>query len=357
MGGANAIAHAIAHATKTNHTPDWIRLRVIRCLPRQTVDLRAPGYGILQPGETRHDVSLFPPEALEANRRGELFDEQLRNVQALSRSNRKSQLSSAGFFIAGALLIGFSNSPTASVVVRALFTGICLASATFLVVRSVTGSDPLTRDLRSIHVQSVEGAIGKRRRSSRGARSTYFLDVGDSTFKVGPATYAEAPDAALVRVYFLPLSRKVVNLERLPNPPLPAETTVSGLAASFGTALLSGSRRRRNEVRAELESVGDAFKASVGPAPVAAPADGRDPRPLAEAVVGTWTNGLMKVTFSTDGTVTTNMLGVKRNGHWSVDGGRLHSDITGKPGTADAWVVGDNLTIAVEGDRLTFTRG
>jgi hypothetical protein len=302
-------------------------------------------------------VNLFPLDALEANRRGELSAVQLQNLQAQSRFRRRNELSMAAFFAGGALIFAFFASPTASVVMRALLTFICLVSAIFLIVRSVTGSDPLTRDLRSVHVQSAQGAIGKRRRSSGRARSTYFLDVGDSTFKVGPATYAEAPDAALVRVYFLPLSREVVNLERLPNPPLPAETSVSGLAASFGTALLSGSRRRRNEVRAELESVGDAFKTSVGPGPVAPPADGRDPRPLAEVLPGTWTNGLMKVTFSTDGMVTTNMLGVKRDGHWSVDGGgRFHSDITGRPQTADAWVVGNQLTIAVAGEGLTFTR-
>jgi hypothetical protein len=302
-------------------------------------------------------VNLFPLDALEANRSGELSDDQLRTFLAISRYARKNELSAAGFFIAGALLIGFSTSPTASVFLRVLFTCICLATATFLVVRSVTGSDPLARDLRSVHVQSVEGAIGKRRRSSGKTWSTYFLDVGDSAFKVARATYTEAPDARLVRLYFLPLSRKLVNLERLPNPALPHDVSVTGLATSFGAALLSGSRRRRNEVRAEFESVGDVLKASAGPAPVAPPPDGRDPRPLAEAVVGTWTNGLMKVTFSTDGTVTTNMLGVKRDGHWSVDGaGRLQSDITGTPGAADGWVVGNQLTIAVTGEGLTFTR-
>ena len=303
-------------------------------------------------------VNPFPLEALEANRRGELSAQQLLSLQAQSKNRRRSELSNAGFFIAGALVIGFFASPSAPVVTRAVITFVCLAIATFLVVRSITGSDPLTRDLRKVQVHSVEGAIGKRRRSGSRARSTYFLDVGDNTFQVARTTYAEAPDAGFARLYFLPLSRRVVNLERLANPPLPRDISVTGLAATFGAALLSGSRDRRNEARAELESVGDTFKASVVPTPTAPPAEGRDPRPLAEALIGTWTNGLMKVTFAADGMVTMDTLAVKRNGHWSVDGaGRLRADITGKAETADAWVVGNQLTIAVAGEGLTFTRG
>ncbi len=300
---------------------------------------------------------MNPFPGLDANRRGELSEQQLLNLQAQSKNRRRSELSSACFFFAGAVVIGFFASPTASTVMRAFTTFVCLAIAMFLVVRSVTGSDPLTRDLRNVQVHSVEGAIGKRRQSGSRTRSTYFLDVGDSAFKVTHATYAEAPDAGFARLYYLPLSRRVVNLERLPNPTLPDDISVTGLAATFGAALLSGSRRRRNEARAELETVGDTFKAGVAPAPVAPPADGRDARPLAEVLVGTWTNGLMKVTFSADGTVTMDTLGVKRNGHWSVDGaGRLCADITGKAETADAWVTGDRLTIAVAGEGLTFTR-
>ncbi len=303
-------------------------------------------------------VNPFPLEALEANRRGELSAVQLQNLQAQSRFRRRNELSIAAFFAGGALIFAFFASPTASVVMRALLTFICLASAIFLIVRSVTGSDPLTRDLRRVQVQSVEGAIGKRRRSGSRSRSTYFLDVGDNAFQVSRATYTEAPDAGFVRLYFLPLSRRLVNLERLANPPLPNDISVTGLAASFGSALLSGSRRRRNEVRAELENVGETFKTSMTPTTAAPPPQDRDPRPLAELLVGTWTNGLMTVTFTAAGTVTTNVLGVKRDGHWSVDGaGRLCADITGKAGAADAWVAGDRLTIAVAGEGLTFTRG
>jgi hypothetical protein len=83
----------------------------------------------------------------------------------------------------------------------------------------------------------------------------------------------------------------------------------------------------------------------------------RDPRPLADAITGSWTSGLMNLTFSPDGNVAVTILGTVRNGRWSVDGaGRLRADITGGPETADAWVAGNQLTVAVEGTELTFTR-
>jgi hypothetical protein len=302
-------------------------------------------------------VNPFPPDALEANRRGELSEAQRRGFGALSRDRRRSGLSSAAFFTAGALLIAFFASPSASIVLRMLLTAAGLAIAAFLVVRSITGADALTRDLRRVQVQCAEGAIGKRRLGASGRVTTCFLDVGDQTFQVAPATYEAAPDAGRVRVYFLPRSRKVVNLERLPNAPLPDEVTPQGILKSLGAAIHSHNRREENEARAEIASLGDVVKASFAQSPAAPPPGARDPRPLDEAILGTWTNGLMKVTFSADGRVTTNMFGAARSGHWSVDpAGRLRADITGRLETADAWVAGNQLTVAAEGAGLTFTR-
>jgi hypothetical protein len=302
-------------------------------------------------------MNPFPPDALDANRRGDLSDEQLRGFGALSRYRRRDSLSIAAFLVAGALLIGFFASPTSSAVLRALVTVGCLAIAAVLVVRSVTGSDALTRDLRRVQVQSVEGAIGKRRPASGGRSvSTYFLDVGDRSFKVAPATYDAAPDAGIVRVYFLPRSRKIVNLERLPDPPLQSDLTPRGIVESLGTALWSHSRREANEARAGLAGVADALKATFAQSP-GSPPEVRDPRPLSDAIIGTWSNALMKVSFSADGRVAIRMFGTERDGHWSVDGtGRLRADITGRQETADAWVAGNQLTVTAEGKSLTLTR-
>src|SRR5262249_23584310 len=96
----------------------------------------------------------------------------------------------------------------------------------------------------------------------------------------------------IVRVYFFPRSRKVVNLERLANPPLPAEVTVDALG-SIAAASMSHNRREANEARARMASVTDAWNAMRTESPPASPSGPRDPRPLDEAIVGTWNNGLI----------------------------------------------------------------
>ena len=299
-------------------------------------------------------ANAFYPEALEANRRGELTDLQARNFGAWSQDRRKSALGSAALFVAGAVLVGFFASPTAPVVTRVVITFASLSIATFLVVRAA-GSDPLARDVKQRQVQSVEGAIGKR--GPIGGRvSTYFLDVGDRTFQVSRATFADAPDAGWVRLYFLPRSRKIVNLERLPQAAPVREASLEDLAKTVRTSMQWSHRREANEARADLANIGDALAASIakGSAP---PPLARDARPLVEAIVGTWSNGVMKVMFSADNTVTTNIFGAQRNGHWSVDDtGRLRTDITGSEGSVDAWIVGNELTIALDENGMTFTR-
>ncbi|HEY1305677.1 MAG TPA: hypothetical protein VGF24_19115 [Vicinamibacterales bacterium] len=295
----------------------------------------------------------YPLDGLDANRRGELSDSQLRGFRGLSRSNRRSNLSSAAFFLAGAGLIGvFATGPAGT---RAILTVICLALGLFLALRSIAGLDAVTRDLRRGRVDSIEGAIGKGRVPGR-TRSSYFLEVGDRRFKVGSTTYRAVPDAGIVRVYFLPRSRTIVNLERLANPPLPNEPIMEALGP-LGALSRSHNRREANEARARIASVTDAWEAMRAQAPSAPPPDARDPRPLNEAIVGTWNNGLINVTFLADGRVTARIPGNPREGHWSVDGaGRLHVDLFPGESAADAWIAGDTLTIAAEGDVLTFRR-
>src|SRR5437764_201795 len=72
--------------------------------------------------------------------------------------------------------------------------------------------DPLAGDARAGRVEHREGAIGKRRVGNGRARSSYFLVVGDRRFRVARSTYEAAPDAGYVRIYYLPRSRKLVNL-------------------------------------------------------------------------------------------------------------------------------------------------
>jgi hypothetical protein len=299
--------------------------------------------------------SPFRSDALDANRRGELSDEQLRGYRALSWSKRRSSLSTAAYLVAGALLVAFFASPSSSVVLRGSVIVICLTIAAFLVVRAISGADALTRDLRHRHVESIEGAVGKRRRSAGRTASNYYLDVGDRTFTVGGSTYAAAPDAGFARVYFLPRSRKIVNIELTPKatPALEA-VPLQKIAASLGAAFRSQTRRERNEARAEIASIGDALESNFVRS--AAPPSAADSRALGEAIVGSWKNAVMKLTFSTDGQLLIHMGGTERRGHWSVDGRRLSADIMGHQQTADAWVAGNQLTITLDGDGMAFTR-
>ncbi|HTJ23876.1 MAG TPA: hypothetical protein VL383_15840 [Gemmatimonadaceae bacterium] len=312
---------------------------------------------------TRRDV--FTPEALDANRRGELTDAQLRGFRGLSRYRHKSAFGSAALLVAGAVLIGGFASPSASPTLRLLIPLVCLVIAAFLVVRAITGADALTHDLRRREVQFVEGAIGKSRVGGGRAPDVLYLDVDDKRFNVSPATYDAAPDAGYVRLYFLPRSRKIVNLEVLPNPAfengvtpqdIARAATPQGMMQSFGAAIHSHSRRETNEARANLASVGDALQSMFAqPAP---PAPGaRDPRPLDEAIVGTWSNGLVTVAFLADGSVTADMLGRRERGRWSVDAsGRLRAGVMGQEQAAEAWIAGDRLTISADGQGLTFAR-
>jgi len=314
---------------------------------------------------SRTPADVFQAEALDANRRGELTDAQLRGFGKLSGYNRRSAFSSAAFLVAGAVLVGFFASPSASPTLRVLIPLVCLVIAAVLVVRAITGSDALTRDLRRRQVQSVHGAIGKRRIGNGRAPDTFFLDVGDSRFNVARATYENAPDAGYVRLYFLPHSRKIVNLERLPNPAvengaspqdLLGGATPQNVLRTLGAAVHSHNRRETNEARASLAALGDAFDSLFTQSP-APPAGARDPRPLDEAIVGTWSNGFMTVAFLADGSVKADMLGRHEHGRWSVDSnGRLRADVMGQQQAAEAWVAGDRLTISADGQGLTFTR-
>lgn len=301
--------------------------------------------------------TLFPSDALEANRLGDLTVQQRRNFGALSNYRRRNALTIAAYLGAGAAIVYFLASPRAPIVQRNLISGAAVVLAAFFVVRAITGSDALTRDLRESRVQSLEGAIGKRHSYARSNQTTYYLEVGDSAFKIGRERYHSLPDAGWARVYYLPLSRTIVNYEPLPNLSPPPEVTAGGIVQSLGDAFFAGSRREANEARAGIAALGDMLKAPFDESPEPPPLEARDPRPLAEAIVGTWTNRIMRVTFSADGTVTAHTFVGDKTGRWSVDvSGRLRADAMGQHESIDAWIAGDRLTIAARGQGLTFTR-
>jgi hypothetical protein len=295
--------------------------------------------------------NAFQPDAVEANRRGELTESQRRGFRAQSNSDRRSALGLAAVFLAIAVLVGFFAASSASPLSRAVITVVALLVALFVGLRAIVGFDALTRDVRAGRVQSIEGAIGKRGSltTGRAARQHKLLEVGTQTFKVMRGTYEAAPDAGFVRVYFLPRSRKIVNLERLESPPVDLKTSLDALKHAH-------SRQEANEIRAQVAGAVDRMSVGFTDSRLAAP-EPRAPGPLVDLLVGSWSNEMMTLTFRKDGTVTVRMGGMEREGNWSVNfEGRLSSSITGQNEVADASVSGDQLTVSQGGQGFRFTR-
>ena len=186
----------------------------------------------------------------------------------------------------------------------------------------------------------------------------YYLNIGGRQLQTYLSAYDAAPDAGYVRAYYLPRTRKLVNLERLPNPPLPtgpdeARGLFSGMARAFAT----GNPVAFAEARANAAALLDAAQELIREPSDAA--SGRVAGGLVrEALVGRWTHPLVTVILAEDGTATvTTMLGATQAGHWSLDGhGRLLTDVTGTMAPTDAVLDGGSLTIQLEGRRLAFTR-
>ena len=308
-----------------------------------------------------HSADPFPTDALEANRSGQLTNQQRDRLRPLARYARQSALIGAGILVVASLMVLTDRHLSLPAVLRVPLAGICLVFAAVFLLRAIVGGDALSRDLRHMKVHSAEGPIGKHRGGSTGrsGKRAYLFDVGDGTFRVASrASYDAAPDAGMVRVFFLPRSRRVVNLERLPDAAFAPGTTAQDVVASLGAAVRSHSRRDVNELRAKMAPVMDAVKAARDEPVTSPPLGARDPRPLEQAIVGTWRNPILTIAFQADGSVSATMLGgMQRRGRWSVDrAGRLISDVMGHQDAAQAWVVGDELTITVDATALTFTR-
>ncbi|MGD0018114.1 MAG: hypothetical protein ABSD62_02570 [Candidatus Limnocylindrales bacterium] len=310
-------------------------------------------------------LDTYSAADIETNRAGRLSDSQRRYLRSAARSFSRSMLTGAVLAAVIGGLLATSNGPAPNAWARpaataAFFLGalVCL----FFAFRP----NPEAGDASAGRVDAVEGAIGKRHYSSSSGNSsstTYLLELGEKRYEVGRAVYDAAPDSGWVRLYVTPRSHKVVNFERLPDRVVPdaASMTPASLLGQLGSAFLSRDQQTRNETRAEMEAMARSLKAqmAVSDAPATPPAASeRDPRPLAQAILGTWKMGPMSVTFMPDGTMVATFLGgQQRQGHWSIGAdGKLHADATGSPGAADAWIAGDTLTISQEGGAAAFHR-
>lgn len=297
----------------------------------------------------------FPQDALEANRANRLTDQQRTWLRTLAGNSRRNSMSFA--LIAGVLAVILLFFADRGGVERILFGLACLAVGAFFFVRAFTGADPLDKDLRSGYVESVEGAIAKRRVSTGGRSSavTHWIDVEHKQMRAFLDQYDAAPDAGYVRVYYVPNSMRVVNLERLPDKAVPAGAMKSPqdmlkLAAS---GLVGFDEVKKAEALAEMAAIGHAMQPGATPS-----ASERDPRPLAEAIIGKWSNGMVTITFNRDGTAALSLPGgMERHAKWSVDRqGRLVADVMGENQAGDAWVAGDQLNIKLGGEGIVLRR-
>jgi hypothetical protein len=290
----------------------------------------------------------FPADALQANGANRLSAEQRTWLRGLAGNSRRNSLSLA--LIAGVLAVILLFFADKGGVERILFGLVLLGVAAFFFVRGFTGADPLDRDLREGYVESVEGAIAKRRVSTGGRSSsvTHWIDVENKRMRAFKDQYDAAPDAGYVRVYYVPHSMRVVNLERLPDRAGDAEAIRSPADA---LKLAASSIFSLDEVKGA--EAGHAMQ------PGARPPDSElDSRPLAEAIVGRWTNGMVTLDFEAGGTVSVSMPGgVQREAHWSVDAqGRLVADVMGKKEAGEAWIAADRLSIKQGGDGIVLKR-
>lgn len=308
-------------------------------------------------------VAVMRPDALDANRSGQLTDEQRQGFGRYDRGRRKGIVGLVPVFAVIGILALSAKGPAPSAWARP-YVGIgALAVAVVALLLAAGARDKLADDLRTGRVEAVEGAIEKRQLSSESLRAdtdAYYLDVAGKSFLVPRGTYDAAPDAGIVRVYYLPRSRKVVNFERLPDRPLPPGALDSPMAllARLSKAARSHGSVESAEARATVAAVLSAMAVEHARQATPPPMSERDPRPLAEAIVGRWKSGPITLELSFDGTAKLVMPGgTERQGHWSIDAsGKLHADATGTEQVGDAWVVGDTLTICTGGHGLTFRR-
>jgi hypothetical protein len=306
-------------------------------------------------------VDPFPAADLEANRSGRLTDSQRTRLRGDARAGRKDEFIGALFSIGVGVVLLAAPGLSLNILIR-LGAGVVFLLVAVLLLREAVGGDSLTKDLRSGRVERLEGAIAKNTREVRGENSThtlYCLAVAGQSFEVDSTTYNAAPEVGLVGLYTLPRSHAILNLERLPDRPLPAGATTSPASVLGAIASMrSGDPEKAAEARAELASIGNAMQAERSAAAIPPPVGQRDPRPLAEAILGTWQTGPISTTFMPDGTLVTTLPGGRSHeGRWSIGSdGKLHSNSAGRETATDAWVAGDVLTISAEGQGMSYRR-
>ncbi len=321
-----------------------------------------PGPQGVEPG------GRFAPGALEANRAGQLTEAQRLDLRGIRGAWRQTWLMLAVGSVVVAVVVMTSSRASVEAAFRPLVAVACLAVAAVALFRALPMQDPLACDLADGRLRVVEGAMETRVDRGWGttaAATTYFLDIGDLHLRIPRFEYEALPRAGMARVWYLPRSRRAVNLERLPDPPLPAgvldspaaavRTVLGGIVGAAASDLVTTPDRAHHEAMAQLQAVTDALRPAAVPTGGLPPGDGR---PLEEALVGAWRSTFVSVSFDADGTFRASLPGGhEESGRWSVDGaGRLQAEAAAGSLSGEASVAGDALTLALDGQAITLRR-
>lgn len=306
-------------------------------------------------------TSPFPTDALDANRAGVLTAQQRQAMEAFVRNSRGNTLTTAALVAALGVFVLMSRSFAWGEALRPLVALAAFAIAGALVLSWLGVFSLLRRDARAGRVDAIEGPILRASGSwnTPAASNRCYVKVAGRQFVTGRSGLQALPPAGIVRLYYLPRSRRVVNVERLPDQALAEAALQSpgGLGAAV-RASLSLNDNKRAEARATLAAVESQLSAAFPAAGVPPAPHERDPRPLAQAILGSWRGGMFSLAFAPDGAATvTPAMGPELRGRWSVDAaGRLQLDAMGGEEAGEAWVAGDTLTITAAGRTLSFRR-
>jgi hypothetical protein len=293
----------------------------------------------------------FPRSALDDNRAGRLTAEQIRGLHIDARESKRSGVLAGFTLLAVGLFILWGT--IAGRVPGSRLQSLAVGGAIAVVGGLLLGSRGMTRGPRAAETASestvldvVEGPF-RRERSDRqfaqdlagstrslhtGAQYNYFLHVGDRRLSVGQPAYDAAPEDGIVRVYLLPRSDRIVNLERIADAPAtPFEARAAAmLRERFGAALEDERPSRAN-------------------------ASATTPTTLRAALLGLWQaqDLPLRLEFHADGTVVGGEAGAAGRKRWDVlDVGRIRIDGEDRRVEVD----GDELSLATRGPTLRFRR-
>ncbi len=276
-------------------------------------------------------VNPFPPEALAANRGGQLTPAQRHELavdhKASKRSGWQAGLALCAF---GALLVfGAVSGRIESGRIGAFLIGALMLAGGIglLAVRGATrttrasgeaaegrlGLEAIQGDIRRQQVDRSIGdeLVGVNRAYHGDNRYQFLIHVGDRRLEVNRAQYEAAPDDGWGTAYLLAGTNRLVNLERVG--PSTRESAAIDRAAAMG-----------------VHAGGTPPAAATGPV--------LDGAQLAAAVTGRWANERLRLTMElrADGT----LVGPDGTSRWQVAG----------PG--QIWFDEGVMTVTVSTDRL-----